>query len=250
MIVLRAGRLALWSAAVIAVSGMLGCGDKDKVAEAQGATSEISVLIDLSETWLTPASKDRNLRLLQEIGGGTVMAAEKFEPPVAVQYRVIGQGSLGREPLCDAVYRPSLIPTRNGPGYEFTSLKSLKLFLGKSCPELIIRQPAEPMTEISAAIASVTAMPSEKWVKRLVIIASDFREETLGSTAPLPSLAGYRILLIYRPLNEDHLDPAAMAARIEAWRQKLTEKGATVTTTPDTALKRATVAKFLMRKKD
>jgi hypothetical protein len=229
------------------------CGGRtgDGVPAAQSPTTEMFVLVDLSETWLTPTSKGRNLRLLQEIGGGAAMASETFEPPVAIQYRVIGQGSLGREPICDAVFLPTLIPTRGDhPDYEVSSLKKLKTYLGIDCPELIVRQSAEPLTEISAAIASVTAMPSEKSVKRMVVIASDFREETSGNSAPLSSLSGYRILLVYRPVTEDQLDPAAMVDRVEAWRQLLAEKGAVVTTAPDTALKRSTVAKFLMRKQD
>jgi hypothetical protein len=217
--------------------------------DAEQPRSETYVLVDLSETWQNPTDRDRNQRVLAEVGQGIAVVAETVEPPIAVQYRVIGQGSLGREPICDVLYRPSLIAIREErPDYLITKASKLKSYLGVDCPALIVRQPPEKLTEISATIASVATLPPRPGVKRFLIIASDFREETRGAPAPLPDLKQYRVLLIYRALRDDQIQPADLDDRVEHWRALLSDKGATVTTTPDTALKRATVAAFLTRR--
>ncbi len=56
-----------------------------------------------------------------------------------------------------------------------------------------------------------------------------------------------RILLVYRPLAEDQNNPEHLADRVEKWRFALTEMDGRVTTMPDTALKRSTIAAFLTR---
>ncbi len=171
------------SVLAFALAGLAGC--SGGVPNAEEAKAEIYVLVDLSETWHNPASTDRNKRILAEIGAGIAAVAENFEPPVAVQYRVIGKASLGREPICDAMFAPSIVATtRDRPDYMITSPRKLSRYLSFDCPELIVRQPPEALTEISATIASVAQLPTRPGLKRFFIIASDFLEETGGRPPP------------------------------------------------------------------
>ncbi len=234
--------------ALVAVS--FGCGGcQGGAADAEQPKAEVFVLVDLSETWHSPATARRNERLLAEVGEGIAAQAGAMEPPIAVQHRVIGQGSLGREPICDAVYSPSMIAIlRKQADYMVTKLSKLKRYLGVDCPALIVRQPPEPLTEISAALASVAETPAGPRVRRYIIILSDFREETVGAPAPTPDLSRFKILLVYRPLSDDQKAPADLENRVESWRDKLAKRNARVTTAPDTALKRTTIAAFVARR--
>lgn len=233
---------------------LAGCGGSGS-PDTEPPKVQIYVLVDLSETWNNPSTAARNEQLLSEVGEGIAAVADNAEPPVAVQFRVIGQASLGREPLCDVLYSPTLVTLRaRRPDYLITRTSKLKHYLGIDCPALIARQPPEPWTEISATIASVVGdqgqsqhASSKATPRQYLIVLSDFKEETKGALAPLPDLSKYHVLLVFRPVLEDEQRPADMSDRIGAWRQRLTERGAEVSTASDTALKRATIASFLSR---
>lgn len=211
--------------------------------------NEVFVLVDLSETWNNPSNLIRNRSVLTEIGGGLAEFVESMQPPVAIQYRVIGANTLERTPLCDALYEPQTFAIKKTqPDYLMTKVSQVRSYLQTDCPELIIRQPPEPFTEVSAAIASVASAAQPTGSKRYLIIASDFKEETPKGAAPadLPRLTGFRVLLVYRPLTEDQAAPAAMTERIQTWQHRLAGAGANVSIVPDTALKRGTIEGFLV----
>lgn len=210
--------------------------------------SEVYVLVDLSKTWYNPVAEPRNRRVLSVIGQGAALQASEEATPYLVQYRVIGNNSYLREPICSAVYQPGF--RRPGDDSERISRpNALKTYLSSTCVDGILTRPPEDLTQISAAVASVALepKPSAK-AKRRIIVVSDFLEET-GRAAPIPagSLAGTRVLLLYRPLTEDQLSPRGTSQRVEYWRDRLEAKGATVVVSPDTSIRPSTIVSFLQQ---
>lgn len=203
-------------------------------------------LVDLSETWLNPGSAARNRSVLEEVGEGIVTASETLPPPLAVQYRIIGDASYERPPVCDVIYRPALVNTAKAkPGYLITRPKKFKQYLGVDCPSALLARAPEPLTEISAAIASVAAKPRPPKARRTLLIISDFLEEGPAVTSLADyDFAGVRALLLYRPLAGE--GAASTRQRVADWQHALEGRGAKVTVWPDTALKRADVAAYLI----
>jgi hypothetical protein len=221
---------------------MGGCSSSDV------PTNEVFMLVDLSETWLNPASADRNKAVLEEVGEGIFAASEMLTPPMAVQYRIIGDASYERPPICDAVYKPMLVNTaKKRPDWLVTRPKKLERLLGVDCPAALLARAPEPLTEISAAIASIASKPRPAGARRTMIVMSDFLEEAAETT----SLADFdfknvRVLLLYRPLARE--TAVSTRQRVTEWRDLLQGRGATVTVWPDTALKRADVANYLTQR--
>lgn len=236
--------LALFAAAGLAAS-ISSCDQSPLGGEAP--RSEIFVLVDLSETWHNAQDDTpRNARILAEIGEGIAIAAENAEPPILVQYRIIGAQSLGREPICNVTYVPTLVGGGGLDPSRVTSLRKLRAYVGADCPRLLIAQPAEPTTEITAAIASVSSKPQPKGTKRYLIIASDFLEEaTAPEPLPAEALVGTKALLLYRPVSSDRLRGGELASRMDAWKTKFQDVGAVVTSMPDGGIGRSDVSSFL-----
>ena len=228
---------------------LIGPGCTGPAPGSEPAKTEIYVLVDLSGTWHTPAdqvNEAKNRRLLQEIGEGIALSTDTSEPPILVQHRIIGANSLDREPACSVTYMPTLVSIRSDPN-RLSSAKKLRAYLGVDCPRVLLGGPAEPDTEISAAIASVATRPSPPGAQRFMIIASDFKEEAV-SPEPLNSgsLARTKILLLYRPVVEDRRKGGEMQTRIESWRSLMHKLGATnVTVAPDAGFGRTEVVSFL-----
>jgi hypothetical protein len=210
--------------------------------------TQIFVLVDLSQTWDRPEQQERNDQVLKEVGHGISLAANDLEPPISVQYRVIGANSLERPPLCEAVYRPRLAPTRSDADYEVSSRSSLKNYLTETCPIKIEEQPAEPLTEIRTAIASVANQPAAGAARREILVISDFLEETQMPISLESDLKGFHATLVYRPVDQDLNNPTFLRFRLAAWKAELEAHGASVDVVPDTALRRQVVASYLMKK--
>jgi hypothetical protein len=210
--------------------------------------SELFLLVDLSETWHNLRDDARNLRVLTEIGMASAEAAETISSdsgaPVAVQARIIGAGSLEREPACDVVYLKQMIATQTDKEYQLGDLRSLRSYLGTDCPAKLLALPPEPRTEISNALLSVANRGAAGAANRKIVIASDFLEEASQPVSPL-DLEGYDVLMLYRPLPQDQADPEAMRLRVLQWKQLLGSLKATVRAVPDTGIKRETIAEFL-----
>lgn len=149
---------------------------------------------------------------------------------MSIRYHVIGAASLGRQPICYRQFRPSLLGFGKSPTTELKP-QGLRSYLTGFCPSYILSQPAEPDTEISAAILTAlqdTAMVGRD-TPRIMIILSDFKEETrvryqLGRT----SLAGVHTIMLWRTLPEDRRRPAGLSQRIAHWRQMIERHGGKV----------------------
>ncbi len=223
-------------------------------AQALGGCSEVAgvpktqiyVLVDLSGTWTNDQQASRNQEVLRETGYGIALATDSLEAPIAVQTRAIGVRTLEREPICDVVYQPRLAPVRSKASYEINQRSRLDRYLGVDCPAAIIARPAEPLTEITAALASVANQPAANASVREIIILSDFLEETTTQVNLDIDLTGFNVLLLYRPITEDFARPAGMRARVADWEEAIRQRGGRVTVIPDTALKRRTIASYLL----
>lgn len=220
-----------------------------KPSDAPGAEQpkvEIYVLVDLSLTWLNDRSKAHNRDVLSEVGEGIASYATNVEGPVSIQHREIGQASLMSAPLCAVFFKQSLLNSRNKGAGRIGHPKQLRRYLSDHCPERILAHPPEPRTEISSALASVAAEPRPPAGQRYIIIASDFLEDT-PADAPLraDALKGDHVLMLYRPVAEDQMDPRQLALRIGSWRQVFESRGATVSEAPDPNVQRNNISAFL-----
>lgn len=235
------------AAAVALCAGLVACSDAPVGAEQP--LNEAFLLVDLSETWNNPTYTTRNQRTLDEVGEGIALAADSIEPPYLVQYRIIGNASYEREPVCDVEYVPSLISSVNKSERRVSRLSKLKEYL-RDCARVVLSKPAESQTEISAALRSVADQPKASGARRRVIVASDFLEESVGSVRfSSGPFAGTDFLLLYRPLAEDQLRPADTISRVQTWKERLERAGAHVVVMPDTTLRRSQVAAFMTVKK-
>ena len=243
---LRRAFLALGISAVVAAL-VAGCGKQTPLGGEQAQT-EVYVLVDLSETWHDPAQAAKeavNRQLLQEVGEGIALVAEDAEPPVLIQHRIIGANALNRQPACSVTYMPTLVATRRD-NTRLSSLKKLRAYIGVDCPRVLLAGPAEAVTEISAAIASVATRPKPPGANRFIVIASDFKEEAVSPEPLSPgSLTGTKVLLLYRPVPEDRRNGGEMQARVQTWRKLLENLGASVSAAPDAGYGRTDLVAFL-----
>jgi hypothetical protein len=240
--------LSLLCAVAVSASGCKGRSSavQSEVRGAEQPKAQIYILVDMSETWFNAQSAPLNATVLKEIGEGIAAYAENADPPIVVEHRAIGANSLLRKPLCSVFFMPSLMGPRASDNGRITRPKQLRRYLADHCPQQILSLPAEPLTEISAAVASVSAEPKAAGVRRSIIIASDFLEERpAASDVPLGDLSGDHVLLLYRPLTADQLSPREMTARIASWKVVVERAGAIVSIAPDPSLRRSTIVAFL-----
>ena len=207
---------------------------------------QIYVLIDLSETWHNPANLNRNQQTVREIGAGIAEAATDLAP-VSIQYRIIGDQSYERDPVCDVDFIPSLIQKSNDQR-RIGQPRKLENYLMNDCTNSMLAKPPEQKTEITAAIRSVMDQPRDSTTDRTLIIASDFLEESPGGIQLSSStFRATKVLLLYRPLAEDQAKPSDTIARVAAWKARLANLGADVEVAPDTALRRSWVANYVAK---
>ncbi len=228
MTVSRRTLLAVLPASALAALG--GC--------AEASASAVSVLVDLSETWNNPGSREINERALCLLGEGIVAAVPSLPPPLSLRYHAIGTASLGKPPLCAMDFRHALKGFRHTPGVV-TDLPSLKAYLTVECPQTIAAMPSQPDTEIAAALISadraIAILGSQ--VLRKIIILSDFKEESLAAfDLGEVHLRGVHVLMLYRTLPEDRRDPAPQTARLATWSKRLRKAGAAVRSFDDNAI--------------
>lgn len=212
--------------------------------------TQVFILVDLSKTWHNPNNPDqheRNLRVLQEVGHGVAIAADEMEQPILIQTRVIGTKSLEREPVCNTIFESSFAPIITNDIDRISSDSGLDSYLSSDCPRKLLEFEPEMQTEISSALISVANQDPAGASKRYLIILSDFLEDA-AEPVNVPKLAGFNVLLIYRPVTEDYQHPEGMAARVDAWKDAI---GATnkhqVISVPDTGLRREVLAELMRR---
>lgn len=199
----------------------------------------VSVLVDLSETWHNPSSDALNGRVLAAIGSAIVGASKRLPKPISVRFHVIGEASLGREPICNVTFRPSAFAMgRTELGVIKDPVKFTD-YVQTECPALILSRPVENSTEIAAAVitANRALQLARNGTPKVFVLLSDFKEESRGTyDFRGVDLAGSKFILVYRTLPEDRLDPALQRARIAEWKRRLTGVGAEVEVIDENAL--------------
>lgn len=212
--------------------------------------SKIYILVDLSETWHNEASRNRNLRVLSEVGRGTAEAAQQLSEqtsrPVSIEIRIIGSGSFGREPVCAVLYENRLINLKSTEVDRLSNPQRLSEYLGTDCPQQLLSLPPEGKTEISNALLSVANEPRIETQNLKLVILSDFLEEANASEAP-QDFGGFSALMVYRPLRSDQDQPSAMGARTDLWSDALRKAGAMVELMPDTSIRREDVSFYILQ---
>jgi hypothetical protein len=213
---------------------------------AMEARSHVTVLVDLSGTWLSKDAKARNKRELEAVATTIVTMAPTLKPPVEIQYIEIGDGSLAREPLCSARYAPSIFPSMASDS-EFADLSKLKEFFGEDCMRLILARRPQPYTDITGALNSLGRISANRnSTFNAAIVLSDFKEERRrNQIGDIGSLRGMHALLLYRVLEEDRYDQTKLDARLNQWRLKLHRAGASVAAAEDVALDPAELTRLL-----
>jgi hypothetical protein len=210
------------------------------------AKSSITVLVDLSGTWLNDRSRTIDQRELEAVSATIATMVPSLKAPVEIRYLEIGDGSLSRPPLCAARYVPNIFHTVENVD-EFADIQKLSEFFGEDCVRLILMRKPEAFTDITGALSTVSRISaSEASRYRALIILSDFREERRlkqkGDVGPLP---GLHAVLLYRVLNEDRLDPSELDSRIARWLSTLRRAGARPTAVDDIVIEPAQIKRLL-----
>ncbi len=210
--------------------------------------SNIAVLIDLSSTWHLPASRSENERVLRKVGEAIAATAIDLPLPVRIRYLPIGDLSLGRNALCDVVFAPRILNARAVDG-EIANLKQLGDYLTKDCPRVVLSRPQEVRTDITGAIDSAArGFVEQVALYRSMIIVSDFKEERRKTQRSSPlNLSATRVLMLYRVLEEDRLDSTGLDKRLDDWKHKLGEAGATVVVANDAAASSGQISRVLAK---
>lgn len=227
-------RLYLWCIAVAAACSLANAA----TARSRPPEAIVSVLVDLSATWHNRGSLAYNNQLLGSVGRSIGSAAVSMPKPLSVRYHIIGTASLGRQPICRVDFAPSLLGFGAAEPFVQRDRLAFSKYLSADCPAHTLRQAPEPTTEITAAIlAAKEAMAlTPASVPRVYIIMSDFREEgPSGFTLKGVNFNRSRVILLWRTLREDKIDPAQLSARVKLWKDELARHGARVSAFSDSA---------------
>jgi hypothetical protein len=124
--------------------------------------SSVTVLVDLSATWLTPGSRSDNESILKIVATSIEIMASDLELPIMVRYLPIGDLSVGRPALCEVLFIPKLLRPPEGKIGEVTSLPELKFYLEKSCLQYILSRKQEKFTDITSALDNAVRVTDEQ----------------------------------------------------------------------------------------
>ncbi|MEN8130839.1 MAG: hypothetical protein ABFS45_11725 [Pseudomonadota bacterium] len=202
--------------------------------------SSVTVLVDLSGSWLTNKDRLRNERLLKTIGEALIELTDWLSYPIIYRYLPIGTQSFAAKPLCKVEYNPTIL----SPGK-----KRLRQFLVQQCPKVVVTRNRQNLTDISGAISSFAeSVLYGDYKTKLLIILSDLREEVNKSqTVKLPQLLNTRVILVYRVLPIDQNNYEKLKARIADWHHRLEAAGAEVRAVNDRYITPAQLQDVILR---
>jgi hypothetical protein len=233
-----------WTAAIVfsLTAAAFGQGGLPREAE-----SHITVLVDLSGTWLNSKSQEINKAELEAVATAVSEVAISVKPPLQVDYLEIGDGSLARRPICSARFSPSVFPSKNKT--EFSDVRKFAEFFSDDCTRLILMRKPAAYTDISGALDTVARqMELQKSGFNGVFVLSDLKEERrrqqLGG---IGSLRGVHTLLIYRVLEQDRYDPKGLDARIALWKAKISQAGSAVAAVDDISAEPAQMKRLILK---
>ncbi len=212
------------------------------------AVSHITVLVDLSGSWLNQREKPLDQHALRATALTITQLVPELTPPVIIRYLEIGDGSLSQPPLCQARFSPNIFGAASSKG-TFAKIGALSDFLIERCDRFILMHEAQPLTDIVGAFNSVSLMNANDMPGYHGVIAlSDFIEDR-GRHRPvrLRTLRGVHVLMLYRAQQQDRFNERGLLARITAWKQRLTSVGAHVSAVDDAYLEPAELERLLLK---
>jgi len=191
--------------------------------------SSVTVLVDLSESWHNQKNRNDNIHLLRVVGQAVVRMVDRMMAPVQIRYLPIGDISLFARPLCEVVFSPKLLAGRSRSGI-MSNPRELASYLTEDCPTFLLSRPVQPLTDISGAIDTAARLAEQQLGnQKLLLVVSDMKEELRRGQAPVRfALPGFRMLVLYRPLDEDRRNPGSLDERIRQWRKRIEGAGAKV----------------------
>lgn len=213
------------------------------------AKSQITVLVDLSETWLNPASETSNRHALNAVADTIAGLLPKLKAPVNIRYLEIGANSMSRRPICEARYFPNIFRISSTAG-EYADIPKTVEFFRSDCSKLIFMRKPAPLTDITGALNTVSRVAENEAPNySALIILSDFQEERgRGKTGTIGRLKGVRSLLLYRVLNSDRDNPYQLDERVKKWKGLLRAAGAVTTdAVDDVIVDPGTMTRLLLR---
>jgi hypothetical protein len=224
---------------------ILSC-DQDKEISAATKTradagSIVTVIVDLSGSWLTTKDLQRNKQLLTNVGKVLFQLSDRLPHPIVYRYLPIKTLSFHELPLCETKYAPTIL----APGR-----KKLSDYLTKQCPQVIVTRGRQKMTDITGAIISFAdSVQYLRYERKMLLILSDMREEVAEDhNLELPALPNTRIVLLYRVLKSDQATPQNLRARIKEWQRRLEGAGADVRAIADSYLDVTNMMSILIEK--
>jgi hypothetical protein len=231
------------------LSGLLGVTAAEGQQLPQEPQSSVTVLVDLSATWFNPGSRSQNEGALKTVAKSVIYMVSDLEPPIIIRYFPIGDLSLGRQALCDVLFTPKISLSPQKKRAEITTLRDLDSYLETSCLQYILNQKQEGFTDITSALDNAIRATDEQLGSfRGIIILSELKEERRpGQKRQNLNLEGRRILLLYRILNEDRIDPSKLNTRVEGWKTALREAGAKVVALNDQAASPGQISRLLVQ---
>lgn len=211
------------------------------------ARSSVSILVDLSQTWHNERDLKQNQLVLAAVTEAAVQLGALFTPPTHIRVLPIGDASLLRPPLCEAIFDPKLISSSSGNGSVFTQERALRRYIKDDCITFVLSRSREDFTDISGAIDSAARMAAlQPGTERAIVILSDMLEDLPAGQIPSDlALQGYRILIVYRALETDRKQPALLNERLSDWKARLSNAGAEVEVVADQGITAALVVRLL-----
>jgi hypothetical protein len=209
--------------------------------------SAVFILVDLSRTWDNEQSTKENQAVLEAVFEATVELGKRYRPPTHVQVLPIGNASLMRPPLCDAIFDPKLISGSSNSGNVFTQDGRFKKYLQIDCARFVLTRTAEKFTDISGALdtAARLAVPLPEGTRALIILSDMVEDLPHGQTPPKLDLPNFRILILYRVLADDRQTPQRLNERLDDWKNRLSGAGARIEVAPDQGITPGEIERLL-----
>jgi hypothetical protein len=212
------------------------------------AKSHITVLVDLSKTWLNEHSKDADKQTLESVSSAIAALLVQLKPPTEILYFEIGDGSLSRRPLCSARYFPNIFHTTERTD-EFADLDEVSTFFADDCTQLLLKHKPAMFTDITGALDTVSRVAAQQQSQySALIVLSDFKEDRrphqVGTIGPLRNI---HTLLLYRVLDSDRINPKDLDSRVSSWKDKIARAGGSVSAVDDIVVDPAQIRRLLTK---
>ena len=200
--------------------------------------TSVVVLVDFSKSFAISKLQNDHMvyglqpedrRALNAVAGAVAELASRYwKPPLKTVWTQIQTSSITGNPLCEPLETvQKLVKSAGSVGTR----EEIQQVLTKCADDVIEASKDErklaAYTDISGAIATASDIASGQYGERVVVMLSDFNEELPPGTRQAGfTLKGERVLLLHRPGTDEPQNIAGYLARVDNWKKKLLEHGA------------------------